>query len=91
MVRQRNRRIHSGSRVQIAKYQLNSGNHADQLVTFTAPFNKMRTLKFKAQQTNAFFATVNQMSGGPSQLPSTVERAVIESLSTVRQPDSARK
>ena len=29
--------------------------------TLTAPFNNMRTLKFKAQPTNAFFATVNQM------------------------------
>ena len=27
----------------------------------TAPFNKMRTPKFKPQPTNAFFATVNQM------------------------------
>ena len=29
----------------------------------------MRTLKFKAQPTNAFFATVNQIFGGSSQLP----------------------
>ena len=50
---------------------------------FTAPFNNMQTLKFKAQPTNAFFATVNQMFGGSSQLPTTVERAVIKSLSTV--------
>ena len=35
----------------------------------TAPFNNMRTLKFKDQPTNAFFATVNQMFGGSSQLP----------------------
>ena len=35
----------------------------------TAPFNNMRTLKFKGQPTNAFFATVNQMFGGSSQLP----------------------
>ena len=27
----------------------------------TALFNNMRTLKFKSQPTNAFFATVNQM------------------------------
>ena len=33
---------------------------------FTAPFNNVRTLKFNAQPTNAFFATVNQMFGGPS-------------------------
>ena len=37
--------------------------------TVTAPFSNMRTLKFKAQPTNAFFATVNQMFGGSSQLP----------------------
>ena len=30
----------------------------------TAPFNNMRTLKFKVQPTNAFFATANQMFGG---------------------------
>ena len=29
----------------------------------------MRTLKFRAQPTNAFFATVNQMFGGSLQLP----------------------
>ena len=50
----------------------------------TASFNNMRTLKFKAQLTNACFATVNQMFGGSSQLPTTAERAVIESLSTVQ-------
>ena len=33
------------------------------------PFNNMRTLKFKAQPTNTFFATVNQMFGGSFQLP----------------------
>ena len=44
----------------------------------------MRTLKFKVQLTNAFFATVNQMLGGFSQLPATAERAVIKSLSTVQ-------
>ena len=35
---------------------------------FTAPFKDMRTLKFKAQPTNVFIATVNQMFGGSSQL-----------------------
>lgn len=34
----------------------------------TAPFNNMRTLKFKAQQTDGFFTTVNQMFGSSSQL-----------------------
>ena len=51
---------------------------------FTAPFNNMRTLKFKAQPTNAFFATVDQMFGGFSQPPTTAERAVIKSLCTVQ-------
>ena len=37
----------------------------------------MRTLTFKAQPTNAFFATVNQVFGDSSQLPTTVERAVV--------------
>ena len=49
-----------------------------------ALFNNMRTLKFKAQLTNAFFATVNQMFGGSFQLPAIAERAVIKSLSTVQ-------
>ena len=33
---------------------------------FTAPFNNMRTLKFRAQPTNPFCDTVNQMFGGSS-------------------------
>ena len=32
-------------------------------------FNNMRSLKFKAQPTNAFFSTINQIIGGSSQLP----------------------
>ena len=39
----------------------------------------MRTLKFKSQPTDASFATVNQMFGSSSQLPTTAERAVIKS------------
>jgi len=50
------------------------------LVALTAPFSKMRTLKFKAQPTNAFFANVSQIIGCSSQLPTTTERAVIKSL-----------
>ena len=50
---------------------------------FTAPFNNIRTLTFKAQPTNAVFATVNQVFGDSSQLPTTVEYAVIKSLSKV--------
>ena len=44
----------------------------------------MRTLKFKPQPTNAFFATVIQMFGDSSRLATAAERAVIESLSTVQ-------
>ena len=50
----------------------------------TAPFNNMQTLKFKAQPTNAFFATINQVFGGSSQLLTTAERAAIKSLSKVQ-------
>ena len=32
-------------------------------VQFTVPFNNMQTLKFKAQLTNVFFATINQRFG----------------------------
>ena len=46
----------------------------------TAPFNNMQTLKFKAQPTNAFFATVNQMLAGTSQLSTAAERTVIKSI-----------
>jgi len=35
----------------------------------TALFNNVRTPKFKAQSTNAFFAAINQMFGGSSQPP----------------------
>ena len=56
----------------------------DNSIGLTAPFNNMRTLTFKAQPTNAFFATVNQVFGDSSQLPTTVEHAVIKSLSTVQ-------
>ena len=31
----------------------------------------MQTLEFRVQPTNAFFATVNQILGGSSQLPTT--------------------
>ena len=57
---------------------------SDLFMLITAPFNNMRTLTFKAQPTNAFFATVNQVFGDSSQLPTTVELAVIKSLSTVQ-------
>jgi len=50
----------------------------------TAPFNNLRTLKFKVRPTNAFFATVNQMFDGSSQPPTTGKRTVIKSPSTVQ-------
>ena len=40
----------------------------------TALFNNMRTLKFKAQPTNAFFATANQLFGSSSQLPTMLSK-----------------
>ena len=57
----------------------------------TALFNNMRTLKFKSQPTNAFFATVNQMFGGSFQLPTTAERAVIKSNRRVQFRQQSRK
>ena len=39
------------------------------VTNITAPFNNIRTPEFKAQPTNAFFTTVNQLFGGSSQLP----------------------
>ena len=53
-------------------------------VHLTAFFNNMRTLKFKAQPTNAFFATGNQMFGGSFQVPAIAERTVIKLLSSVQ-------
>jgi len=43
----------------------------------TVPFNNMQTLKLKAQPTNAFFATANQMFGGSSQFLTTAEHCFI--------------
>ena len=40
----------------------------------SAPFSDLWTLKFQAQPTNAFFATVNQMLGSSFQLPTTAVR-----------------
>ena len=60
---------------------------------FPALFNNVRTLKFKAQPTNVFCVTVNQMFGGSSQLPTTAERRVEHSsdkektvLGRIRKP-----
>ena len=43
----------------------------------TALFNNMRTLKFKAQLTNGFFAAVNQTFSGSSYLPATAEHCFV--------------
>ena len=54
------------------------------LVTFafTALFNNTRTLKLKAQPTNAFSAAVNQVFGGSSQLTTTAELCSLSELYT---------
>ena len=59
--------------------------------TVTALFINMQTLKFKSQPTNAFFATVSQMFGGSSQLPTTAERTVIKSNRRVQFRQHSRK
>ena len=48
----------------------------------TALFNNTRTLKLKAQPTNAFFAAVNQVFGGSSQLTTTAELCSLSELCT---------
>ena len=50
---------------------------------FTAPFSNMQTLEFKAQP-KVIFRSVNQMFDGSSQPPTTAERVVMKSLSTVQ-------
>ena len=50
------------------------------LLSLTEPFNNMRNLKFKARPKNAFFATVNQMFGDSSQLPTTAEQCSLSEL-----------
>ena len=44
---------------------------------FTALFNNMRTRTFEGRPTNAFFAAVNQMFGGSSQLTTTAEHCFV--------------
>ena len=48
------------------------------------PLNNTRILKFKAQLTYVFFAIVDQMFGGFSQLLTSDKRAVMKSQSTVQ-------
>ena len=54
---------------------INNSVHSCHL--FTAPFNNMRTLKFEGQPTNGFFAAVNQVFGGSSQLPTNAEHCFV--------------
>ena len=51
-------------------------------VYITALFNNMQTLKLKGRSTNAFFAAVNQMFGGSSQLTTTAELCSLSELCT---------
>ena len=59
--------------------------------TFTVLFNNMQTLKFKAQPTNAFFTTVNQMFGGSFQLPTTLSELYSTIWFDYRELGSSRK
>ena len=79
-------------KIKMKWYQLLLSNNVEHIyMEITAPFNTMRTLKFKAQPTNTFFATVNQMFGGSSQLSTAAERAVIKSLCTVQTTNRVRQ
>ena len=51
----------------------------------------MRTLKFKGQPINAFFATVNQMFGGSSQLPTLLTELGLTKWFDYYAIDSSRK
>ena len=58
-------------------------------IDITALFNNMRTLKFNAQPTNAFFAAVNQVFGCSSQPPTTGERCSYHETFYSQQPVQA--
>ena len=53
-----------------------------QFYLLAALFNNTRTLKFEAQPTNVFFAAVNQVFGGSSQLMTTAELCSLSELCT---------
>jgi len=69
---------HTQTTQKLHQKKLSLGTYLE-IYYFTAPFNNMWTLKFKAQLTGAFFATVNQMFGGSSQLSITAKQMVIKS------------
>ena len=48
-----------------------------EIVEFAAPFDNMRTMKFKAQTANVFFTIVNQMFSGSSQLQTSAEHCFV--------------
>ena len=52
------------------------------IMNITAPLNNLWTSKIQ-NKTNAFYATINQMFSGSSQLLTTGKRTVIKSPSTV--------
>ena len=62
-----------GRKIMFFPYAIMLATNLKALVSFTALFNNTRTLKFKAQPTNTFFAAVNQVFGGSSQLTNTAE------------------
>ena len=79
-------RVHNARSLKRADLLLNCCTYNEKIksTTFTVPFNNTRNLKLKAQPTNVFFATVNQMFGSSSQLPTTAEHVVIKLLWTVQ-------
>ena len=67
--------------IQGAEHDINL-QRIEQIRVITALFNNTRTLKLKAQPTNAFFAAVNQVFGGSSQLTTTAELCSLSELCT---------
>ena len=86
-------RVHNARSLKRADLLLNCCTYNEKIksTTFTVPFNNTRNLKLKAQPTNVFFATVNQMFAGPSQLSTAVERAVIKSLCRIQTTNRVRR
>ena len=58
---------------------------------FTALFNNRRTLKLKAKPTNVFFAAINQVFDGYSQLTTTAELCSLSQLCTTIWSPCARQ
>jgi len=61
----------------LAKFRSDPVIENTQVEAITVPFNKMRTPKFKAQLSNAFFAIPNEMFGGSSQILTTAEHCFV--------------